>query len=63
MATKKAAQPKVDSADTQPKDVILSLRIDGPVHDRLRELAFDRRRPMRDFIMQGIEQVLKAEKY
>ncbi|ADW70340.1 hypothetical protein [Granulicella tundricola] len=45
------------------ESVIMSLRVDKPQHDRLRKLAFDKRIPMREFIVRGIEEVLKAEKY
>lgn len=43
--------------------VATSIRIDKPLHDRLRKLAFDRRVPMANYIVHGIEMVLKAEKY
>jgi hypothetical protein len=42
--------------------VPMSLRLDRSQYERLRQLAFDRRQPMRTFIVQGIEQVLRAEK-
>lgn len=54
-------QDKVEHSDT-PKDVIMSIRIEGAMHERLRKLAFDRRKPMRDFIVEGIETVLKTER-
>lgn len=43
--------------------VATSIRIDKPLHDRLRKLAFDKRLPMANYIVRGIELVLKAEKY
>jgi hypothetical protein len=46
-----------------PPDVVMSLRVEAAMHERLRKLAFDKRMPMRDFIVRGIEQVLKEEKY
>ena len=50
-------------APGQLPDVVMSLRLEGSQHERLRKLAFDKRLPMRDFIVQGIEHILKSEKY
>ena len=40
--------------------VSMSLRLDHPLYERLRKLSFDKRKPMRDFIIRGVEQVLKG---
>ena len=66
MAGKKASTTK--SRVTQDvggggSSVVMSLRLEAAMHERLRKLAFDRRGSMREFILRGIEEVLKAEKY
>jgi hypothetical protein len=64
---KKANEKKPENTgaieDSNPGSEVvpMSLRLDRSQYERLRQLAFDRRKPMRTFIVQGIEQILKAE--
>lgn len=54
----------VKGEDPGPDTVIaMSLLLDYPVYERLRKLAFEKRKPMRQYINRGIEKVLKSEKY
>lgn len=52
-----------DLKEKEFEDVIMSIRLEGPMHERLRKLAFDRRSTKRDLIVKGLEMMLKAEKY
>lgn len=55
---------KVGSQQVEQKAIAaMSLRIDRSLYERLRKLAFDRQKPMLEFIVRGIEMVLKAERY
>ena len=54
--------PTLDVTDPGEK-VGMSIRIEKTLHERLRKLAFDQRISMQEFIVRGIEEVLKAEKY
>ena len=63
MAARKSAKSAVEVPKSDTDPATMSIRIPRHVHERLRKLSFERRRPMHDFIMQGIELVLKAEKY
>lgn len=49
----------------QPPDAVvpMSLLVASPLYERLRQLSFDKRKPMRNYVTRGIEMVLKAEKY
>lgn len=60
---KQPAVKKSEEYPNSPTGVVMSLRIDSTMHDRLRKISYERKQPMRDFIVQGIEMVLKAEKY
>ena len=43
--------------------VVMSVRVEKQLYERLRKLSFDRRQPMTEFMVRGIDLVLKAEKY
>jgi hypothetical protein len=43
--------------------VVYSVRIPAPLYERLRKLNFDTRRPVSEYVVRGVEMVLKAEKY
>jgi hypothetical protein len=43
--------------------IAMSLLLDYPVYERLRKLAFEKRKPMRQYIIRGIDKILKLEKY
>jgi|GEM_PF-6814159 len=58
-----ASAVELKAEEGKVKDVVMSFRLEEQMHDRLRKLAFDKRLPMRDFIVRGIEQVLKEENY
>lgn len=40
-----------------------SVQLPAPLYERLRKLNYDTRRPMSEFVIRGIEMVLKAEKH
>ena len=63
MTTRKPAATKADESAASSSDTIMSIRLEGAMHERLRKLAFDRREPMRSFIVKGITLVLEAEGY
>lgn len=53
----------VEGEDPGPDTVVaMSLLLDYPIYERLRKLAFDKRKPMRTYMNRGVEMVLKAEK-
>jgi hypothetical protein len=58
---KKAAVTKAEPA--KPEIVNVSLRLDPALHERLRKMAFDKRRQMHPIIVEAIETALKAAKY
>jgi predicted transcriptional regulator len=58
---KKADAVKGEPAKTEIVNV--SLRLDPALHDRLRKMAFDKRRQMHPIIVEAIEAFLKAAKY
>lgn len=41
----------------------MSVRFETAQHERLRKLAFDCKTEMREFIVRGVEEVLKGEDY
>ena len=43
--------------------ISVSLRLPTPVYERLRKLSFDKRKPMSEYLIQGVESVLSDEKY
>ena len=60
------AKPKQEIAkviETDGKAVVMSLRLDTPMHDRLRKMAYEQRRTMRDILLEGLELVLTKGKY
>ena len=57
MATKKEATAAAGTLKP------MSLKLEPGLYDRLRKLAFDKRQPMTELMIRGIEMVLKAEKY
>jgi predicted DNA-binding protein len=61
---KKVAKAK-ELTEGGSDDVVvpMSIRPPKPLYDRLRQLSFDNRKPMTEYINRGIEMVLKAEKY
>jgi predicted HicB family RNase H-like nuclease len=67
---KKAAVTKVEPVKTEAVNLSLrldpvnvSLRLDPALHERLRKMAFDKRKHMHPFIVEAIETALKAAKY
>ena len=63
MATRKGAAEKRGGKQTSDDDVLTTVRLERPLHQRLRKLAFDQEKDMRELIVEGIELVLKREKY
>jgi len=58
------ASDLASGVNPDPDAVIpVSLRLPTSLHERLRKLSFDTRRPMTEFLIRGAEMVLKAEKY
>ena len=50
--------------EVDPEAVIsVSLRLPAPIYERLRKLSFDKRKPMSEYLIHGVELLLKGEKY
>lgn len=62
---KKVAKVKELTEGGSDDDVVvpMSIRPPKPLYDRLRKLSFDKRKHMTEYIIRGIEMVLKHEKY
>jgi len=58
---KKTAITKTEPPKTEIVNV--SLRLEPALHERLRKMAFDKRRQMHPIIVEAIEAALKAAKY
>ena len=62
VAAKKESGKDGESERIAP-DPIMSIRVEKDIYERLRKLAFDKRVPMRDFIVRGVAEILKKEGY
>lgn len=53
-----------DGGEPEKQELVgISMKVPRSLHDRLRKIAFEKRRPMTEFIIKGVEDILKKEGY